>query len=138
MDPKTIGIGVIAVAALVVSVAKTDTSKMVAATQDEDTKSVAAIVQTSGVNVVTCCRDWVVLSAGEPVLKPVCSDTGYDPTRLVWLEKKLGAKGQCIQFDPKELADGNVTVAVTVQEGTARAQPAPVVEQPPIEEIKTP
>jgi len=135
---KTISISalVVAVAASVVAVTKPDVTKMVAATQGEDDRAVAAVVQSSGVNATQCCRDWADIGHGAELVW-LCSDVGYSPDRQTWLTKKAGEKGQCISFDPAETANG-VAVKVVIQEGASRAQPVAAVAEAPIEEPKEP
>lgn len=127
---KTISISalVVATAAAVASIMP-DTSKYVAKSADEDTVAVTSVVQQSGVKPVSCCKDWIILGdeTNQPELRWVCSDTGYDPSRTAWLDKK-GKDAQCVEFNPSVDKDDNVEVELTLREGTPRPQPPTIAE----------
>ena len=122
---KTIGIAaIIALAAIEVRVETKDTSHMVAASVSENDQAVAKVVQTSGVKSAQCCKNWADVGKGSALVW-LCSDTGYDPSRIAWLDK-VGAGMQCVVMEPSEDKDGNVKVAVTLQPGEPRAKPEEV------------
>jgi hypothetical protein len=136
MDPKTIGIGTIAIAALVVAVAKpgTETKTMVAATASETDKEVTDILKASPeVKPVTCKRQWLKLD-GKSEIAWLCSDVGYDPARQTVLDKRAGAEGIEVSYTPDESKPDAVSVNIKVTTGTVAPEvipkPDPIPEPP--------
>lgn len=132
MDPKQIAIGIVAVAGLVVAIAKpgTETKTLVSATETADDQEVTEIIKASPtVKTVTCEKKWhTIRVATGPELLWVCDDVGYDPGRQATLAKRAGKGGVLVTYVPTEKDDG-IAVDVTVATGEPRPLP-PAVELP--------
>ena len=133
MDPKSIAIGLVATAALVVAVAKpgTETKEYVAATISADDVEVAEIVKASPtVQLTTCEKKWAKMD-GTPRVVWCCSDIGCgDSKRATLLDKRAGAGGVRVTYTPTEKAAGGIGVDVKVYTGEVE----PMREEPPVEE----
>jgi hypothetical protein len=130
MDPKTISIGTVAIAALVVAIAKPSTKELVSATESAADKEVTDIVKASPeVKPVTCERKWHVLRVERgPELLWICDDVGYDHDRQAVLAKRGGEGAVLVQYTPSA-KDGGVSVDIAV----TRGEPRPLPEVPPVD-----
>ena len=135
MDPKQISIGAVAIAALVVAVAKPSTKEYVAATASEADQEVTEVVKASSeVKPVTCRKQSHVLRIERgPELLWICDDVGYDAARAARLEKRAGADGNEVQYNPSE-EDGGISVDIMVRKGAPLVLPW----EPAPEPIKEP
>jgi hypothetical protein len=135
MDPKTIGIGTIAVAALVVAIAKpgTETKTLVSATVGENDKEVADVLKASDtVKPVTCNKQWAIVD-GKHEVKWICSDVGYDPARQAVLNKRAGADGIRVEYIPDESKPNAISVNIKVGTGEVAPEVIPKVDPVPEE-----
>jgi hypothetical protein len=134
MDPKTIGIGLIAVGAAITSVVAvvSEQPKQVLVAAGE-TEADVAVTQIANINqnleaTKNCERQWVIVNGGKPEKAWLC-DGAYDPRVQKWLNGQ-GEKLVKIELAPKE-KDGKTVFDMTTHEGEVADYVPPRVDPPP-------
>jgi len=127
MDKAT-SYGALVIALATAAVVATKTDKLVSATVSEDDTAVTAVLKSQAdLRTVTCVRGWVQLKVADGLTLHWTCDGAYQPTWETWLNKKAGADGMAITFDPKDLGSA-VTVGVRVQKGAEPPRPMTIAQ----------
>jgi hypothetical protein len=125
MDPKTAGIGAIAVAALVVAIAKPSTKEIVPVSVGEADVAVTEIAKTEPtLKTKVCGKVWAQVAPDpEPTLVWLCD--GAYVAQQAWLDKTAGEDGQLVTLTPRQDGDKVVFDAMVTR---GEDPPLPVVE----------
>jgi hypothetical protein len=126
MDKANIGIGAIAVAALVVALMPESSKDAVAVSAGEADVAVLAIAQSgdAAIGARVCEKQWAAINGQPEALVWLC-DGAYLPDQQAWLDKTAGKDGVRIVLEPRTVGK-DVVFDATIHNGQDPERPRSV------------